>query len=76
MITRNLEQLIAPQPSVPHKKTQERGHTAERPASVANSCQNHFSIVGNLATKTLKVLTLPALTFYNHAINLDNKHHQ
>ena len=76
MITRNLEQLIAPQPSVPHKTTQERGHTAERPASVANSCQNHFSIVGNLATKTLKVLTLPALTFYNHAINLDNKHHQ
>ena len=75
MITRNLEQLIAPQPSVPHKTTQERGHTAERPASVANSCQNHFSIVGNLVTKTLKVLTLPALTFYNHAIKLDSSLH-
>ena len=32
--------------------------------------------MGNLATKNLKVLTLPALTFYNHTINLDNKHQQ
>ena len=37
---------------------------------------NHFSVVGNLATKDLKVLTLPAFTFYNHVINLNNKHHQ
>ena len=27
---------------------------------------------GNLATKNLEVLTLPALTFYNHTINLYN----
>ena len=33
MITRNLEQLIIPQPSVPHRTTQEGGHTTERPAS-------------------------------------------
>ena len=76
VIARNLEQLIIPQPSVPHRTTQERGHSTERPASVANSDQNHFSTVGNLATKDLEVLTLPALTFYNHAINLNNKHHQ
>ena len=76
MITRNLEQLIIPQPSVPDRTTQERGHSTERLASVANSHQNHFSTVGNLATIDLKVLTLPALTFYNHAINLNNKHHQ
>ena len=76
MITRNLEQLIIPQISVPHRTTQERGHTTERPASVANSCQNHFSAVGHPATKNLEVFTLPAITFYNHTINLDNKHHQ
>ena len=76
MITRNLEQLIIPQPSVPHRTTEERGHSTERPASVANSRQNHFSTVGNIANKNLEVLTLPALIFYNHAINLDNKHHQ
>ena len=76
MITINLEQLIIPQPNVPHKTTQERGHSTERPASVANSHQNHFSTVGNLATKDLEVLTLLALTFYNHAIILNNKHHQ
>ena len=76
MIMRNVEQLIIPQPSVPHRTTQERGHSTERPASVANSPQNHFSTVGNPVTKDLEVLTLPALTFYNHAINLDNKHHQ
>ena len=58
MITRNLEQLIIPQISVPHRTTQERGHTTERPASVANSCQNHFSAVGHPATKNLEVLTL------------------
>ena len=28
--------------------------------------------MGNLATKDLEVLTLPALIFYNHAINLIN----
>ena len=76
MIARNLEQLIIPQPSVPHRATQERGHTTERPASVADSYQNHFSTVGNLVTKDLEILTLPALTVYKHAINLDNKHHQ
>ena len=76
MITRNLEQFIIPQPSVPDRTTQERGHSTERPASVANSHQNHFSTVGNLVTKDLKVFTLSALTFYNHATNLDNKHHQ
>ena len=63
MITRNLEQLIISQPSVPHRTTQESEHSTERPASVANSHQNHFSTVGNLATKDLEVLTLPALTF-------------
>ena len=47
-------------------------HT-ERPTSVANSHQNHFSTVGNLATKDLEVLTLPALTFYNHTININNE---
>ena len=46
MITRNLEQLIIPQPSVQHKTTQERAHITERPTSVANSRQNHFSTVG------------------------------
>ena len=76
MITRNLEQLIIPQPSVPHRIIQERGHCTEMPASVANSHQDHFSTVGNLATKDLEVLTSPALTSYNHAINLDDKHHQ
>ena len=75
MITRNLEQLI-PQQSVPHRTTSERGHSTERPASVANSHQNHFLTVGNLATKDLEVFTLSALIFYNHAINLNNKHHQ
>ena len=73
MVTRNLKQLIIPQPSIPHKTTQERGQTTGRPASVANSSQKHFSAVGNLATKNLQVLTLPTLTFYNHAINLDRK---
>ena len=63
MITRNLEQLIIPQLSVPHGTTYERGHSTERPASVANSHQTHLSAVGNLATKDLKVLTSPALTF-------------
>ena len=29
--------------------------------------------MGNLATKDLEVLTLPALTFYNHTINLNKK---
>ena len=76
MITRNLEQLIISQISVPHRTTQERGHTTERPASVANSCQNHLLAVGHPATKNLEVFTLPAITFYNHTINLDNKHHQ
>ena len=75
MITRNLEQLI-PQPSVPHRTTSERGHSTERPASVANSHQNYFSTVGNLATKDLEVIILPALTFYDHTIHLDYKHHQ
>ena len=70
IITRNLEQQIIPQPSVPHRTTQERGHTTERPSSVANSHQNHFLTVGDQATKNLKVLTLPALTFYNHTSNL------
>ena len=51
MITRNLEHLLTPQPSVPHRTAQERGHSTERPASVANSHQNHFSTMGNLATK-------------------------
>ena len=32
--------------------------------------------VGNLATKNLKVVALPALTYYNHTINLNNKYHQ
>ena len=59
MITRNLEQVIIPQPSVPHRTTKERGHTTERPTPVANSCQNHFSTVDSLATKSLKVLTSP-----------------
>ena len=72
MITRSMEQLIIPQPSVPHRTTQERGHSTKRPASVANSHQNDFSTVGNLATKDLEVLTLPTLTFYNHTINLNN----
>ena len=57
MINRNLEHLLTPQPSVPHRTAQERGHSTERPASVANSHQNHFSTTGNLATKNLKVLT-------------------
>ena len=70
MITRSMEQLIIPQPSVPHRTTQERGHSTERPALVANSHQNYFSTVGNLATKDLEVLTLSAL--YNHTINLNN----
>ena len=51
MITKNLEHLLTPQPSVPHRTAQERGHSTERPASVANSHQNHFSTTGNLATK-------------------------
>ena len=51
MINRNLEHLLTPQPSVPHRTAQERGHSTERPASVANSHQNHFSTTGNLATK-------------------------
>ena len=72
MITRNLEHLIIPQPSVPHKTTQERGHSTETPASVVNSYENYFSTVGNLTTKDLEVLTLPAVTFYNHTINLYN----
>ena len=72
MITRSMEQLIIPQPSVPHRTTKERGHSTKRPASVANSHQNYFSTVGNLATKDLEVLTLPALTFYNHTISLNN----
>ena len=72
MITRSMEQLIIPQPSVPHRTTQERGHSTERPASVANSQQNYFSTVDNLATKDLEALTLPALTFYNHTIILNN----
>ena len=67
-----MEQLIIPQPSVPHGTTQERGHSTKRPASVAYSHQNCFSTVGNLATKDLEVLTLPALTIYNHTINLNN----
>ena len=50
-----MEQLIIPQPSVPHRTTQERGHSTKRPASVANSHQNYFSTVGNLATKDLEV---------------------
>ena len=75
MITRNLEQLIIPQPSVPRRTTSEGEHSTERPSSVANSHQNHFSTVGNLATKDLEVLTLPALTFYNHTININNGHH-
>ena len=54
MITRSMEQLIIPQPSVPHRTTQERGHSTKRPASVANSHQNYFSTVGNLATKDLE----------------------
>ena len=61
MITRSMEQLIIPQPSVPHRTTQERGHSTKRPASVANSHQNYFSTVGNLATKDLEVLTSPHL---------------
>ena len=32
--------------------------------------------VGNLATENLEFLALSALTYYNHAINLNNKHHQ
>ena len=72
MITRSMEQLIIPQPSVPHRTTQERGHNTKRPASVANSHQNYFSTVGNIATKDLEVLTLPALTFNNHTINFNN----
>ena len=51
MVTWNLELLTIPQWSVPHRTTQERGHATERPASVANSCQIHFSTVGNLAAK-------------------------
>ena len=43
-ITRNLEQLIMPQPSVPDRTTQERGYSTERSASVANSHQNHVLI--------------------------------
>ena len=43
-ITRNLEQLIIPQPSVPDRTTQERGYSTERSASVANSHQNHVLI--------------------------------
>ena len=37
MITRNLEQLIIPQPSVPHATTQEKRHTTDRPATTTNS---------------------------------------
>ena len=29
--------------------------------------------MGNLATKDLEVLTLPAITFYNHTININNE---
>lgn len=32
--------------------------------------------VGNLATENLEIHPLPALTYYNHTINLNNKHHQ
>lgn len=46
MITRNLEQLIIPQPSVPHRTTQERRQTTERPATATNSRRNHCSHCG------------------------------
>ena len=46
MITRNLEQLIIPQSSIPQRTTQEGGHNTERPASIANSHQNHCSHCG------------------------------
>ena len=45
MITKNLEHLLTPQPSVPHRTAQERGHSTERPASVSNSHQNHLDHV-------------------------------
>lgn len=46
IITRNLEQLIIPQPSVPHGTTQERRHTTDRPATATTSRQNHRSHCG------------------------------
>ena len=46
MTTRNLEQLIIPQSNVPQRTTQEGGHNTERPASIANSQQNHCSHCG------------------------------
>ena len=74
MIMRNLEQIPhIPQPSVPHR-TQEIGHNTERHPSVTNSRRNHCSHCGQPGHR--KSLALPALTYYNHAINLNNKHHQ
>ena len=46
MITRNLEQLIIPQSSVPQRTTQGGGHNKETPASIADSQQNHCSHCG------------------------------